>query len=99
MSICTHINKILKSNAQLQLPLPKLIQAWSSNDEAQKPLMVQNFILIYLEMGLKRVATSGGGEGDLFKLCLPNLLKDVSKKTSSQQETLFALLLLVFLFI
>ena len=53
--------------------------------------MVQNFMLIYLEMGLQRMADPK----EVFAVCVPNLLKGISSKPVNQQESLFYLLLRV----
>ena len=84
MSILAHISKRLKADATLPLPLQPLAKLYANPATAA---IVQNFALVYIEMGLPRLTSA-----DRAAL-LPTLLIGISKRPSAQQDTLLGLLL------
>ena len=84
MAILSHLNKRIRGDAAVQLPMAALSKQFCS------PAIdgfVSNFALVYLEMGLGRVPAA-----DRARL-VPPLLVGVAKRGAVQQETLFQLLL------
>ena len=84
MGILSHLNKRLKADTTIALPLAGLTKLFTT--PTTQPL-VANFALVYIEMGLPRVSAI-----DRSTL-LPQLLVGVAKRPAGQQDTLLALLL------
>ncbi|KAL1527861.1 hypothetical protein AB1Y20_009237 [Prymnesium parvum] len=82
MAILSHLNKRIKGDATIQLPLEGLRKAFAA---ATSPL-VANFALVYLEMGFPRAASTERAS------LVPPLLVGISSRPAAQQETLLGLL-------
>ncbi|KAI9007097.1 proteasome stabiliser-domain-containing protein [Gaertneriomyces semiglobifer] len=82
VEICTHVSKRLKSTGAVRVPASALVGLL----EAGHGMLVQNFALIYLEMGMGRTGTQER------VAVLPGLVHKISKRHPAQQETLFALI-------
>ena len=55
MEILSHLNKRVKTNASIPLPLGALVKLFASSSTAP---LVANFALVYIEMGLPRVGAA-----------------------------------------
>lgn len=84
MAILSHVNKRVKSNVAIKLPLAALAKLFTA--PATAPL-VANFALIYVELGLPRVAAAERSA------LIPNLIVGISTRPAAQQDTLLGLLL------
>jgi hypothetical protein len=84
MAILGHINKRVKGDASILLPLGGLAKLFLSTDHP----MVSNFALVYVEMAFARVPAAERAT------LLPKLLVGMAARQVAQQDTLLQLLLL-----
>ena len=84
MGILSHINKRLKADEKLPLPLAGLIKVLTNE---ATPSIVQNFALVYIDMGLPRVTAAERAS------MVPSLLVGIAKRPAAQQDTLLGVLL------
>ena len=84
MAILGHINKRVKGDASVLLPLGGLAKLFLSTDHP----MVSNFALVYVEMAFARVPAAERAA------LLPKLLVGMAARQVAQQDTLLQLLLL-----
>jgi hypothetical protein len=84
MAILSHLNKRLKADGSIVLPLGGLIKLFTSPSSAP---FVANFALVYIDMGFPRVSSA-----DRSSL-LPSLLVGIARRPAAQQDSLLALLL------
>lgn len=84
MSILSHLNKRIRGDPAVRLPLGTLSRQFCSPATNG---FVSNFALVYLEMGLARAPAA-----DRASL-VPALLAGVAQRSAAQQETLLQLLL------
>ncbi|KAG0202738.1 hypothetical protein BGX28_004843 [Mortierella sp. GBA30] len=83
IGILTHINKRVRPKPSIKLPLKPLLQQFSDNNS----VLVQNFTLIYIEMGYERVTLE-----DKVAM-LPQLVKGIARRAAAQQTTLIHMIL------
>ena len=86
MSICSHVNKRIKTTSQVKIPLAKLLDLFCTPTVGN---LVRNFALIYIEMGVARM------QDDEAAQVLPRLVKGISRRLVGQQVTLFHIILTV----
>ncbi|TPX38193.1 hypothetical protein SmJEL517_g00223 [Synchytrium microbalum] len=79
-SICGHVNKRLKSNPAIKIPIAAVCDLWTNT---QLSNFVKNFALIYLEMGFARASEQE------TQLLLPKLIRGISTRLPSQQIVAF----------
>ena len=84
MAILGHINKRVKGDASILLPLGGLAKLFLTTDHP----MVSNFALVYVEMAFSRVPAAERSA------LLPKLLVGIAGRPVAQQDTLLQLLLL-----
>ncbi|KAJ3082398.1 hypothetical protein HK102_001738 [Quaeritorhiza haematococci] len=84
IAICTHINKRLKSNPNLAIPTAKVLDLFNSQTSSS---LVQNFALIYLEMGF------GRGVEEQANALAPSLVQGISSRNQAQQQSIFQIAL------
>ena len=84
MAILSHLNKRLKADPSITLPLAGLIKLFTT---ASTNAMVSNFALVYIDMGLPRVSTAERSS------LVPSLLVGVARRPAAQQDQLLPLLL------
>uniref|UniRef100_A0A7S4BN83 Non-specific serine/threonine protein kinase n=2 Tax=Chrysotila carterae TaxID=13221 RepID=A0A7S4BN83_CHRCT len=84
MAILSHLNKRLKGDTSIALPLRALSKQFLNPATVS---FVGNFSLVYIEMGIGRVPASERG-----RIVSP-LLVGASQRTAQQQETLLQLLI------
>ena len=84
MGILSHINKRLKADEKLPLPLAGLVKVLTNE---ATPSIVQNFALVYIDMGLPRVTAAERAS------MVPSLLVGIAKRPAAQQDTLLGVLL------
>ena len=84
MAILSHLNKRVKGNAEIALPLRGLAELYLKPAAAP---VVANFALVYLEMGFGRASA------DERRALLPRLLVGLAARPAAHQEQLLALLL------
>ncbi len=84
MSILSHINKRVKADGSLRLPLAPLSTLFRNS---ATPPVVANFALVYLEMGLPRADASERAS------LVAGLLVGVGSRPPPQQDTLLGMLL------
>ena len=84
MAILSHLNKRVKGNAEIALPLRGLAELYLRPAAAP---VVANFALVYLEMGFGRASA------DERRALLPRLLVGLAARPAAHQEQLLALLL------
>ena len=83
MAILGHINKRVKGDPSIALPLGGLVKLFLTNGNA----MVSNFALVYVEMAFGRAPAAERAA------LLPQLLVGVAGRPAPQQDTLLQLLL------
>ncbi|KAJ3192246.1 hypothetical protein HK101_006845 [Irineochytrium annulatum] len=88
-SICGHVSKRLKANSSLKIPVGPLLDLFIKEREKGKGLFVQNFALIYLEMGFARLSEEVRILGMEAREHLPKLVVDISKRQPAQMQTIF----------
>ncbi|XP_021734263.1 proteasome-associated protein ECM29 homolog isoform X2 [Chenopodium quinoa] len=76
LEILSHVNKRVKHEAGIGLPLSEL---WSMYSEATTAPMVRNFCIIYIEMAFER------SQIEVQKSMAPNLLVNISKLPPQHQ--------------
>lgn len=79
LEILSHVNKRVKHEAGIGLPLSEL---WSMYTEATTAPMVRNFCIIYIEMAFER------SQIEVQKNLAPNLLVNISKLPPQHQAIL-----------
>jgi len=84
MAILTHLNKRIRGDSSVALPLTPLAKQFANPATAP---MASNFCLVYLEMGLGRAAPAQRA------VVVPPLLRGIARRGAAQQETLLSLLL------
>ncbi len=84
MSILSHINKRVKADGSVRLPLTPLSALFRN---IATPPVVQNFALVYLEMGLPRA------DSERRAALVAGLLVGVGSRPPPQQDTLLGMLL------
>lgn len=82
MDILTHVNKRVKPDPTVQLPMRSLMDVFLSTSVSQ---IVQNFTIIYVKLGFERLAPAAQEE------LLPSLLRGISKRHPQIQTTLLNL--------
>ena len=83
LAICSHLNKRVKGDASIKLPLPALSKLFTTSTAP----LAANFALVYIEMGLPRVTSTERA------VLVPPLLLGIGKRPAAQQETLLGLLI------
>ncbi|KAJ3397973.1 hypothetical protein HDU92_000075 [Lobulomyces angularis] len=84
MEICTHINKRIKSNNSIKIPVNEILEIFVRKDVS---LVVHNFALIYIEMGFQRLS-----DNEAINL-LPTITNRITERPESQQIVLFGIIL------
>ena len=84
MGILSHLNKRIKANTAIPMPLPGLVRLFTNPSTAP---LIANFALIYVEMGLPRISSTERAA------ILPSLLVGLARRPAAQQDTLLSLLL------
>eukprot|EP01117_Protostelium_nocturnum_P011614 TRINITY_DN4217_c0_g1_i1.p1 TRINITY_DN4217_c0_g1~~TRINITY_DN4217_c0_g1_i1.p1 ORF type:complete len:1816 (+),score=559.90 TRINITY_DN4217_c0_g1_i1:158-5605(+) len=84
IEVLGHINKLVKPQPSIKLPVRELLNLFLDGNANG---LVSNFVMVYLEMGFSRL--------DLKERVdvAPLLLKNLSKRTQNQRETLIPLFL------
>ncbi|KAG9454895.1 hypothetical protein H6P81_007799 [Aristolochia fimbriata] len=77
MEILSHVNKRVKHQTEIRLPLAEL---WNLYIEDNAPSMVRNFCIVYIEMAFDRLLPKEKADK------APELLANISKLPSSHQE-------------
>lgn len=84
VEILSHINKRIKAQPQIKLPLLALLEQWK---EPNISAFQRNFVLLYLEMGLKRASH------EEQQMVISSLLSTLSHLQPQQQDTLLHMFL------
>ena len=84
MAILSHLNKRIRADASISLPLDKLAALFSNAATAP---FVANFGLVYLEMGLPRASEATRAS------LVPKMLVDLAARPAAQQDMLLELLM------
>lgn len=90
MEILSHINKRVKPNKNIKLPLDALINQFTDD---KVPMFVKNFTIIYLEMSIERLSL------EEIAVHIPNLIRGISRRPTPQRTTIFHMILPVAIFI
>eukprot|EP01135_Chromosphaera_perkinsii_P004716 Nk52_evm27s294 gene=Nk52_evmTU27s294 len=85
MEILSHLNKRIKDQTHIQLPVTALVEQYMNED---LPIIMKNFTLIYLEMGFERLPTVE----EKINLCAL-LLKSIRDKPVGHRVSIMKLLL------
>ena len=80
--VLTHINKTIKPNQNVKLPMLDLLNLMSEKETTN---VMRNFIIIYVEMGFERCEDKLKGE------LIPNLLNGISSRTKLHKYTILKL--------
>ena len=84
MELLVHINKRIKNNANIQLPVESLLLQYQ--DPASTSFVI-NFTIIYLRMGFPRLSLSRQAE------LVPMVLAGLESKPSSHQDSLLLMIM------
>ena len=84
MELLVHINKRIKNNANIQLPVESLLLQYQ--DPAATSFVI-NFTVIYLRMGFPRLSLERQAE------LVPSLLAGLESKPSSHQDSLLLMMM------
>ncbi|TPX39274.1 hypothetical protein SeLEV6574_g07344 [Synchytrium endobioticum] len=86
-TICGHVNKRLKSDPSINIPLSAILDLWTSTTVTN---FVRNFALIYLEIGFARASDKA------VTAFLPQLIRGIATRLPSQQMVAFHIALPIF---
>ncbi|KAK9863656.1 hypothetical protein WJX84_005457 [Apatococcus fuscideae] len=78
LEILTHVNKRIKGQGSMQLPLKSLLELYSGAASG----MVKNFTIVYIEMAMERCPLEGR------ELLVAHLLGGIAKQSMQHQEML-----------
>lgn len=84
MEILSHINKRVKPNKNIKLPLDALINQFTDD---KVPVFVKNFTVIYLEMSVDRLPLEEIAQH------IPKLIRGISRRPIPQRTTIFHMIL------
>eukprot|EP01050_Picozoa_sp_SAG11_P001823 SAG11_NODE_85_length_17370_cov_29.272017_14_plen_215_part_00 len=79
LNVVKHVNKRVRGNSSIQLPVPEILAGYALREPSA---VVNNFAIMYIEMGLPRMPSTAKPE--LF----PLLLRQVTARPAAQQQTL-----------
>ena len=84
MELLVHVNKRVKNNENVQLPMEALLEQYR---DPSANSFVMNFTIIYLKMGFPRLPL------DVKVQLIPNMLRSLDAKPASHQDSIITLIL------